>query len=69
MRCYFIRDGQIAAVKELPGLSDQEAIEAAMTMFEEIGESCDSVEVWERTRKIYRRARPARRKKSAERTG
>jgi hypothetical protein len=63
MRCYFIRDGQIDAVKELPGLSDQEAIGAARTIFEEIGESCDSVEVWDCTRKVYRHGRPPRQRK------
>jgi hypothetical protein len=34
MRCYFMKNGHIAAVEELPGLSDEEAVEKSREMFE-----------------------------------
>jgi hypothetical protein len=33
MRCYFMRDGHIEAVEELPGLSDEKAIAKAHALF------------------------------------
>jgi hypothetical protein len=54
MRCYFLRDGHIAAVEELPGLSDAEAIAKARILFSEREHLFETVEVWERTRIVFR---------------
>ena len=59
MRCFFIVDGHIQAVEELPGLSDQEAIERSEALFAERRGLYDSFEVWERTRIVFRHPAPA----------
>ncbi len=48
MRCYFMRDGHIASVEELPGLSDEEAIEKGRELFEarKAQKAFDGFEVW-----------------------
>jgi hypothetical protein len=48
MRCYFMRDGHIAGVEEMPGLSDEEAIEKGRQMFEarKARFAYDGFEVW-----------------------
>ena len=58
MRCYFVKNARIVAVKELPGLSLRDAVEIARTMFEE--SSYDAVEVWSLTRRISRLGRIAK---------
>ena len=58
MRCYFIKDGHIAASRELPDLLDQDLLEQIKTAFEDERGSYDTFEVWEQTRMIYQRTPP-----------
>ena len=58
VRCYFVNDGKIVEVRELPHHSLKEAVEVARTMFE--ASSHDGIELWSLTRRIYRQGRPAR---------
>jgi len=60
VRCYFVKNARIVALKELPGLSCDEAVEIARAMFKESASSYDGVEVWSLTRRIYRQSRIAR---------
>ena len=50
MRCYFMRDGHIEAVEELPGLSDEEAIAKAHALFSERKQHFEGFELWDRAR-------------------
>ncbi len=59
MRCYFMRDGHIEAVEELPGLSDDEAIAKAHALFSERRRSFEAFELWDRTRVLVRHPEPA----------
>ena len=59
MRCYFMRDGHIAAVEELPGLADDEAIAKAHALFAERRHSFEGFELWERSRVLIRHPEPA----------
>ncbi len=59
MRCYFMRDGHIEAVEELPGLADEEAIEKAHALFSELQLSFDGFELWDRSRVLMRHPKPA----------
>jgi hypothetical protein len=52
MRAFFLKDGRIQHVVELPRLSDAEAVEKARGLFTEAGDLYDGVEVWERTRRV-----------------
>ena len=52
MRCYFMRDGHIAAVELLDVKSDEEAVEKCRALFEERKSKFEGFEVWDRTRKI-----------------
>jgi len=63
MRAYFLRDGRIRHVVELPGLTDAEAVAKARALFEESGELYDGAEVWERTRRVEWIGRISRDKK------
>ena len=57
MRCYFMRDGHIAAVKMLTvGISDAEAIETSKALFHEREATgfYDGFEVWDQARHLYR---------------
>ena len=54
MRCYFMRDGHIGAVEELPGLSDEEAIAKAHALFSERKHLFEGLEVWDRARVLIR---------------
>jgi hypothetical protein len=54
MRCYFMRDGHIEAVEEVPGLSDEEAIAKAHALFSERKHLFEGFEVWDRTRVLIR---------------
>ncbi len=53
MRCYLIRRGRIVATKELAGLSDQQAIERARTLFDACRHQLDSFEVWDCSRMVH----------------
>jgi len=57
MRCYLMRGGHIVAVKEFPGLSDQDAIEQGRLLFEEHSEEYDDFEIWDHNRKVYQHSR------------
>jgi hypothetical protein len=59
MRCYFMRDGHIEAVEELPGLADEEAIAKAHALFSERKHVFEGFELWERSRVIIRHPEPA----------
>ncbi len=54
MRCYFIREGHIADVEMLTGLSDQDAIAKAHMLFSARGRQFDGFEVWDRARVVMR---------------
>ena len=55
MRCYLMKGGHIATVKELPpDLLDEEAIEQCGLLFETSLAQFDDFEVWYHMRKIYR---------------
>jgi hypothetical protein len=60
MRCYFMRGGHIKAVEELPGLSDDEAVEKSIDMFaaRRAEHSYDGFEVWERSRMVLQYPAP-----------
>jgi hypothetical protein len=53
MRCYFTRGGHIAAVEELPDLSD-EAIAKAHALFAERKHIFEGFELWDLARVIAR---------------
>ena len=59
MRCYFMRDGHIEAVEELPGLADEEAIAKAHSLFSERRHSFEGFELWDRARVLIRHPEPA----------
>jgi hypothetical protein len=55
MRCFFLRDGHIAAVELLPqGLDDAEAVERSRQMFEERTRESryEGFEVWDMARVV-----------------
>src|SRR3984957_452444 len=54
MRCYFMRDGHIEAVEELPGLADEEAIAKAHALFSERRHAFEGFELWDRARVLIR---------------
>jgi len=58
MRCYFIRNGHVAGLRELPDLSDQEAIEHSKLLFKEQPGAYDTFEVWEQARVVYLHTSP-----------
>ena len=58
MRCYFLREGHIAAVEELTGLSDQEAVAKAHLLYLEHKSIYEGFEVWDRTRVVIRHPDP-----------
>ena len=58
MWCFSVKDGRIASVKDLNGLSDQEAIEKANLFFE--AETYDTFEVWDGKRMVYQHTSPNR---------
>ena len=59
MRCYFMRDGHIDAVEELPGLSDEQAIAKADALFSQRKHLFEGFEVWDRTRVLIRHPKSA----------
>lgn len=61
MRCYFMRNGHIASVEELPGLSDQEAIETGRRLYEARRKkhNFEGFEIWDRTRIVIQDPAPA----------
>ncbi len=59
MRCYFMRDGDIAAFEEFPGLTDEEATARANLLFSERKHLFEGFELWDRTRLIIRYILPA----------
>jgi hypothetical protein len=64
--CYFLRDGRIAGVEMLPlGLSDEDAITRAHTLYSKRKGPFDGYEVWDRARLV--RASPFRPDVCAER--
>ena len=54
MRCYFMRDGHIAAVELLSDASDAAAIAQALVLFKERQDKFAGFEVWDRARFVYR---------------
>lgn len=61
MRCYFLRRGHIVAVEELPGLSDEQAVEKARCLFAARRGVYDleGFEVWKRTQVVFQHPTPA----------
>lgn len=56
MRCYFMRDGHIAAVELLKALTDEDRIAEARELFNANGKprGADGFEVWDGPRFVYR---------------
>jgi hypothetical protein len=55
MRCFFMRDGHIAAVELLEPVSDQEAVHRSKQLFlARVKEGFDGFEVWDHQRIIFR---------------
>jgi hypothetical protein len=56
MRCYFLKDGHIAAVELLKTISDADRIAESRELFKIKGKprGADGFEVWDRRRFIYR---------------
>jgi hypothetical protein len=54
MRCFFMRTGHIAGVKELPGLSDEEAVALSRELFNACRAkfAYDGFEVWQLSRMV-----------------
>ena len=59
MQCYFMRDGHIEAIEELPGLTDKEAIAKAHALFSERKQHFEGFELWDRARVLIRHPAPA----------
>ena len=57
MRCYFLSGGHIAAVEELTGLSDDQAVAKAYQLFAERVAFYEGFEVWDRARIVVRSVR------------
>jgi hypothetical protein len=53
MRCYFMRDGHIAAIKLLDPSPDEHAIVYALALIRVRDDECDGVEVWDRERMVF----------------
>jgi hypothetical protein len=62
MRAYFLRNGRIRHVVELPNMTDEEAVKQAKALFVGWTSKYDAFEVWERTRRIHWHGRISRRK-------
>jgi hypothetical protein len=59
MRCYFMKDGHIQAVEELPDLWDDQVIEKSHRLFEAKPKGqFDGFEVWDRTRMVFQYPKP-----------
>ena len=58
MQCYFMRDGHIEAVEELPGLADDEAITKAHALFSERKQHFEGFELWDSARVLIRHPEP-----------
>jgi hypothetical protein len=56
MRCYFMRTGHVAGVRELPGLSEEEAVALSRELFNAYRTqfAYDGFEVWQLSRMINR---------------
>jgi hypothetical protein len=53
MRCFLLRNGHVAGVETLPGLSDEAAIAKAHLLFSERSAQFDGFEVWEGARVVF----------------
>jgi len=69
MRCYFLREGHIASVELLTGLSDEEAIAKAHELYRERRAKFEGFEVWDRTRVVTRHPDPDGEKSTPDRLG
>jgi hypothetical protein len=60
MRCFLMRSGHIAAVEELPGMTDQEAVEKCRAIFEARKSitGFNGFEVWDRARMVIQEPPP-----------
>lgn len=58
MRCYLVRRGHIVSVRELPGLSEIEAVDFARHLFSKYAKDHDGFEVWDRSRMIAQHPLP-----------
>jgi hypothetical protein len=54
MRCYFMKGGHIVAVELLDGLSDTEACDKALELFDARTDGVEGFEVWDRARIVTR---------------
>jgi hypothetical protein len=69
MRCFFLRNGHVAAVEMLSGLSDEAAIAKAHLLFSDRSEHLDGFEVCERARVVFRHPDPFAEKPDAGQPG
>jgi hypothetical protein len=58
MRCYMMRAGHIACVRELPGLDDQSAINYSQRLFAQQTGIYDGFEVWDLSRMVVQYPKP-----------
>jgi hypothetical protein len=61
-----MKAGHIVGVEELPGLSDQEAVEKAHRLFAQRKDPLDGFEVWERASVVLQYPPPAPETKKGE---
>jgi len=54
MRCYFLRNGHIAAVEVVTASSNEDGVEQGQALFEECYDRFDGFEVWDEGRCIHR---------------
>ena len=59
MRCYFMRGGHIADVEEVTGISDEQAIAKAHTLFSEHKRLFEGFELWDCARFMISHREPA----------
>ena len=58
MRCFFVKDGHIAGVEELPEIDAAQAIEMARKAFEARNGEFEGFEVWDGDRALYQFPEP-----------
>ena len=68
MRAYFLANGRIQHVVELPNMTDEEAVDRTKGLFDGWADKYDAFEVWERTRRVHWHGTISRRKRKPGKT-
>lgn len=53
MRCYFVRNGTIRSIEVVRCVSDADAIEHALQLYERRKEQFEGFELWDRARLVH----------------